>query len=175
MRCVNTGMKKTLWRTTLLAGLLVSGLLACTQAPAADHDRATLAAAIHRWTAAVNAQDVATLTATMTEEVELLDDGATVTGREAAIRALHELVSRGKLSAISSEITISGDVAWHVAGLAQTQKNGGVRGSGQVLEIWKREKGEWKLHRRMTTGVVTPEVSLTRPSTKEPVLDRPKQ
>lgn len=167
-------MNKTLWRITLLAGLLVSGLLACTQAPAADPERAALAAAIQRWTAAVNSQDVAALTATMTEDVELLDDEATVRGRDSAIRALHELVSRGKLSAVSSEITIAGDVAWHVTGLAQTQQNGVVRGSGQALEIWKREKGTWRLHRRMTAGAVSPEISLTRPSTKEPVLERPK-
>jgi ketosteroid isomerase-like protein len=167
-------MNKTLWRVTLLAGLLVSGLLACTRAPAADSERVALEAAIHRWIAAVNAQDVATLTTTMTEDVELLEDAATVSGRDAAIRALRKVVARGPLTATSREITIDNDIAWHVAGLAQTQKNGDVHALGQALEIWKRVKGEWKLHRRMAAGVGTPEVLLTRPSTNEPVLDRPK-
>ena len=167
-------MNKTLWRVGLLAGLLVSGLLACIKAPAADSERVALEAAIHRWIAAVNAQDVATLNATMTEDVELLDDAATVTGRGAAIRALRELVTRGQLTATSREVTIASDVAWHVVGLAQTQKNGDVHALGQALEIWKRVNGEWKLHRRMA-GVVRSEDLLTRPSTKEPVLDRPKK
>jgi ketosteroid isomerase-like protein len=166
-------MNKTLSRVTLVAGLLVCGLAACTRAPAADSERAALGTAIHRWMAAVNAQDVTTLTATMTEDVELFDaGGATVKGREAAVRSLCDM-SHGQLGAVTVEITIANDVAWHVAGLTRTQKNGVVQGQGQALEIWKRVKGEWKLHRRMA-GDTAPGVSLTRPSTNEPVLDRPR-
>jgi ketosteroid isomerase-like protein len=123
---------------------------------------------------AVNARDTATLTSTMTEDVELLDDAATVKGRAAAIHALGELATRGRLVGTTREITIANDIAWHVVGLAQTQKNGDVHALGQALEIWKRVNREWKLHRRMTTGVVTPGDLLTRPSTREPVLDSQK-
>ena len=169
-------MNKAIWRTPLLAGLLVSGLLACTRAPAApESNRVELEAAIQRWMTAVNAQDVATLTSTMTEDVELLDANTTmVAGRDAAIRVLREAVTRGRLNATSREISIANDVAWHVVGLTQTQKNGDVHARGQALEIWKRVKGEWKLHRRMAAGVITPGDALTRPSTSEPVLDRPR-
>jgi len=166
-------MNKALCGVASLAGLLICGLLACTRAPAADPERVALEAAIHRWVAAVNAQDLAALTATMTEDVELLDDGATVSSREAAIRALGELVARGKLVATTVEITISSDVAWHVVGLAQTQKNGDVQARGQALEIWKRVNGEWRLHRRMAAGASTTGDLLMRPSKDEPVLDRP--
>jgi ketosteroid isomerase-like protein len=167
-------MNKTLWRITPLAVLLVSGLLACTQAPAAqDADRVALEAAIHRWMTAVNVQDVDTLTTTMTEDVELLDENVAVKGRDAAIRALREVVTRGQLVATSREITIADDVAWHVVGFTQTQKNGDVHARGQALEIWKRVKGAWKLHRQMAAGLFTPAYSVTRPSTSEPVLDRP--
>src|SRR5262245_13024529 len=148
-------MNRTLLRVPLMAGLLVVSLMACAKAPASDSDRDALAAAIHRWTAAVDAQDVVTLTATMTDDDELLDEVAVVRGRAAAIRALID-TTHGKLGAVTREITIANDVAWHEVGLAQTQKNGDVRGAGLALEIWKREKGEWKLHRRMTTGVVEP-------------------
>jgi ketosteroid isomerase-like protein len=167
-------MYKTLARA-LLAGLLVSGWLTCGMAHAADSERVALAAAIERWMTAVNARDVATLGTTMTEDVELLDDAATVKGRDAAIRALGEVATRARLVGMTREITIANDVAWHVVGLAQIQKNGDVRALGQALEIWKRVNGEWKLHRRMTTGAVTPGELLTRPSTREPVLDRPRK
>jgi len=156
-----------------LAVLLLSGLLACTKAPAADPERVALEAAIQRWVTAVNAHDVNTLTTTMTEDVELLDENAKVTGRDAAIQALREVSMRGQLIATSREITIANDVAWHVVGFTQTQKNGDVHARGQALEIWKRVKGEWKLHRQMAAELITPADSLTRPSTKEPVLDRP--
>jgi ketosteroid isomerase-like protein len=169
-------MNKTLWRVTLLAGLLVGGVLACTRTPAAQGaEQSALESAIHRWMTAVNAQDVTTLTATMTEDVELSDNVATVRGREAAIRALRDAVKDGPLSGVTFEVTIANDVAWHEIGLTQTQKGDLVQGRGRALEIWKRVNGEWKLHRRMTTGAPAPEVSVTRPSTKEPVLDRPKE
>ena len=83
-------------------------------------------------------------------------------------------MSRGKLVATSREITIANDVAWHVAAFTQTQKNGDVHARGQALEIWKREKGVWNLHRQMAAGLITPAELLTRPSLDEPVLDRPK-
>jgi ketosteroid isomerase-like protein len=152
--------------------LLVSGLLACTRAPAADSERVALEAAVQRWMTAINTQDVDTLARTMTEDVELLDNSATVKGRDAAIRTLRELATRGQLVATGRELTIADDVAWRVIALAQTQKNGDVHARGQALEIWKRVQGEWRLHRQMAAGVSTPSVSLTRPATKEPVLDR---
>jgi len=169
-------MNKTLWRIAPLAVLLVTGLLAVTMTLAApDSSRVALDAAIHRWMTAVNAQDVDTLTRTMTENVELLDANAsTVTGRDAAIRALREVVTRGRLVATCREITVANDLAWRVVGLAQTQKNGVMQARGQALEIWMRVNGEWKLHRQMTAELFTPTDLLTRPSTDEPVLDRPR-
>ena len=90
-------MNKAYWLLAPLAGWLVSASLASTPALAADSERVALEAAIQRWTTAVNAQDLAGLNATMTEDVELLDDTMTVTGRDAAIRALREPAMRGPL------------------------------------------------------------------------------
>jgi ketosteroid isomerase-like protein len=169
-------MNKALWRAGPLAVLLLSGLLRFTLALAApDSDRVALDFAIQRWMTAVNAQDVATLTTTMTENVELLDaDASTVTGRDAAIRKLREVVTRGKLLTMSRELTIVNDVAWRVVEIAQTQKGGVMHARGQALEIWRRENGEWKLHRQMAAELFSPTDLLTRPSTSEPVLDQPK-
>ena len=156
-------MNKAPWLVALLASAI---------ALAADSERVALEAAIHRWTTAVNAQDLDALNATMTEDVELLDNTVTVTGRDAAIRALREVATRGQLVATSREITIADDIAWRVVGLAQTEKNGDVHARGQALEIWKRVKGKWKLHRQMAAAFIAPMDSLSRPSPSEPVLDR---
>jgi ketosteroid isomerase-like protein len=166
-------MNETSWRLSLF-GLLIGGLLACTFAPAADSERAALETAIHRWVAAVNAQDAAVLTSAMTDDVELFDaNGATWTGRDAVMRALREHASRGRLIATSREMNIVDDVAWHVAALTESRKGDIVVAAGQALEIWKRVNGEWRLHRRMVTGA--PGAELTRPPTSEPVLDRSKE
>jgi ketosteroid isomerase-like protein len=168
-------MNKALWRAGPWAVLLLTSLVACAKAPAAqESDRVALEAAVQRWVTAVNSQDADTLVSTMTEDVELLDENATATGRDAAIRALREVATRGKLAATTGEITVVDDVAWRVVGFVQTQKNGDVQARGRALEIWKRVKGEWKLHRQMAAGLFTPTESLTRPPTNEPVLDRPR-
>jgi ketosteroid isomerase-like protein len=159
-------------RTTLL---LASGLLACATAFTVDSGRSALESAIHRWTRAVNARDAATLEATMTGDVELSDGVSTVAGREAAIRALNDAAARGQLVAATREIAIANDIGWHVAALTQTHENGDVRARGQALEIWKRVNGAWRLHRRMMSSIGDPGAVLKRPSTKEPVLDRPPQ
>ena len=167
-------MNKRLWRVTFLAGLLFSTLPGCARTPAADPQPVALEAAIQRWLTAVNAQDVVTLSTAMTVDVELSDGAVTVKGRDAAIRALGELATHGRLVATSREISLANEVAWHVVGLSQIQKNGDVKARGQALEIWMQVEGEWRVHRRLLAEVVTAELSLTRPATNEPVLDRPR-
>jgi ketosteroid isomerase-like protein len=156
---------------TCLTRVLLVGLLACAPSYASDADRAELQAAIHRWAAAVEAQDVATMAATMTDDVELSEDATTVKGRDAAIRALRNSTARGRWVATSREITVAHGVAWHLASLARKQKNGVVQAGGQCLEIWTHVGGHWKLHRRLVAGASTTALPLERPPADEPVLD----
>jgi ketosteroid isomerase-like protein len=165
-------MNETPWRLSSF-GLLIAGLLACGIAPAADPQRAALEIAIHRWVTAVNAHDTAALRATMTEDVTLMDGATTVTGRDAVMRALRELATHGRLIATSRELNVVDDVGWHVVAVTESRSDDVVMAAGQALEIWKRVNGEWRLHRRMVSGV--PGNLLTRPPTDEPVLDRSKQ
>jgi ketosteroid isomerase-like protein len=158
-------MNKTLWLALLVSTMAFA---------AADPERVALEAAMHRWATAVNARDADALNATMTEDVQLMDETTTVTGRDAAVRALRDVAARGPLVATSREITINKDVAWRVGGFTQSRKNGDVHALGQTVEIWMRTKGQWKLHRQMAPGLIAPKDLLSRPSPNEPVLDRPK-
>jgi len=163
---------KPLGRITLLAIVLIGSLPGIARAESGVSDRAALETALQRWLVAVNAQDSAALTATMTDDVELSNEVGTVAGRDAAIRALREFAARGRLVATTRELTIAGDLAWHVVGLMQTTRRGDSRAAGQALEIWQRRDGLWQLHRRMAAGASRGDL-LKRPTTKEPVLDRP--
>lgn len=167
-------MTHSIWRMVSLSMLLLSGLPG-PMAFAADSQRVALEGAITGWVSAVNSQDANALSRSMTNDVELLDpDAATVKGRDAATRTLRQVGARGRLVAATREITMANDLAWHVVTFSQIQKNGDVHARGQALEIWKRESGRWKLHRQMSAGIIRPANTLTRPSTDEPVLDRPK-
>jgi ketosteroid isomerase-like protein len=162
-------MNLTIRRLGLLIPLLVASQLGCA-APAADDERAALESAIHRWVTAVNAQDSAVLVETMTADVELTADGRTVAGRDAVVRALIEAARHARLVATTREIQLSGSTARHVATLAWLRKNGDVHAGGEAVDGWKRVNGHWRLYQRIVT-VTAPEVSLERPSTKEPVRD----
>jgi ketosteroid isomerase-like protein len=153
----------------------LASLLGCAMAFGSDSGRLALEAAIHRWNSAVNARDLATLEATMTGDVQLSDGTSTVTGQDAAMRALREVATCGRLVASTREITIANDIGWHVVALTQIQENGDVRVLGQALEIWMRVNGEWKLHRRMMSSFGDPGDLLKRPPPDEPVLDRAPQ
>lgn len=166
-------MNHALWRPALLVGLLTA-LLACAS-PAADSRRIALEDAIQRWLAAVTAGDTSALTTLMTEDVELTDGAKTVTGREAAIATLRDAATRGRLVATTRELEMNDDEAWHTATVTQIAKNGDVHARGVAKETWQRVDGGWKLRRREVTGAIDPGVSLTRPSTKEPVLDERKK
>ena len=164
-------MNKSLW----LIAPLMAGLLACASALASQEaDRAALDAAIQRWTTAVNAGDVDALEATMTEDVEFMDGKTVVTGRDAVIRALRDVPTRGRLATMHRDIGIANLFAWRTAGFTQTTKNGDVNVPGAPLEIWKRVQGTWKLHRQMGGGLIVPTGPLVLTSPNGPVTDQRK-
>jgi ketosteroid isomerase-like protein len=126
-------------------------------------DREAIEAAAQAWAKAFNARDTNALLALATEDLVVLDaNNAPMTGaraREAWKRAVG--TAQRPITNTSKEIVIAGEVAWRIAALGQ----------GQVLEIWKRVAGQWKIHRQMSSNVLTQPKLLPPPS--EPVLDRP--
>lgn len=126
-------------------------------------DRAAIEAAAQAWVKAFNARDTNALLAVATEDLVLIDaNGPPVSGaraRESWKRAMG--TSQGRLTSVTKEIVIAGDVAWRIAALKR----------GQALEIWQRVDGTWKIHRQMSSNLLTHSNVLPPPS--EPVLDRP--
>lgn len=138
-------------------------------------DRAALEATAQAWIASFNARDVDATAALMTEDVVLLDPNiAPVRGRQAARKAWAAAMraAKGRLTTATKELVIAGDVAWRIGTFAQEPRDSGLLGPGQSLEIWKRENGQWKLHRQMSSNLLTAP-RLVRPVPSEPVLDKP--
>jgi ketosteroid isomerase-like protein len=137
-------------------------------------DRAALEAAAQAWVKAFNARDANALVALTTDDVVLMDPGLPpVSGREAARGALRNAVSgaHGQLTSVTKETVLVGDVAWRIAALAHKQRDRDAMNRGQSLEIWKRVKSEWKLHRHMSSGLLFQPKLL--PPAPGPVLDKP--
>jgi ketosteroid isomerase-like protein len=139
-------------------------------------DRVALEAAAQAWTKAFNARDTGALLALVTHDVVLLDPGvAPVSGKEAAREALAQALgaAQGEVTAATKEIVINGELAWRIGALTHKLPIGGAASHGQLLEIWKRVNGEWKLHRQMSSGILAQPKLLPRPLPSEPILDTP--
>lgn len=154
---------KVLLAIAWFAGMGVAPLALATEAA----DRAAIEAASQSWAKAFNARDSKALLALATDELVLLDaNGPPLSGaraRDAWVKALG--TAQGNVTSVSKEIVIAGDVAWRIAALS------GADRQGQALEIWKRVGGAWKIHRQMSSNVLTHSNLLPPPT--EPVLDRP--
>jgi len=110
-----------------------------------------------------------------TEDVVLMDPSlAPVTGR-AAREALRQAlgVAKGQVTNATKELVIADDFAWRIGALTHKLPGGEVASRGQSLEIWKRVKGEWKIHRQMSSSILAQPKLLPRPLPPEPVLDAP--
>lgn len=130
-------------------------------------DRAAIETAAQAWTKAFNTRDANALLALATEDLIVLDaNNPPLSGaraRDAWKKALGK--AQGQVTNVSKEIVIAGDVAWRIAALGNANRQ------GQVLEIWRRVGGGWKIHRQMSSNVLTQPNLLPAPT--EPVLDRP--
>jgi ketosteroid isomerase-like protein len=161
-------------RCLLLVVLLgVSPLVLADEAA----DRAAIEVATQAWFQAFNARDLDALAALTTSDVMLMDTLAAspVTGREAARAAWVKAFAASKaveLTTSTAEVVIAGDVAWRTGVVAQERPKGNVVGRGQILEIWKRVNGAWRLHRQVSSRVL-PQPKLIRQPPSAPVLDRP--
>lgn len=174
-----TGIRSALFvlpGPALVAALLV--LFGVSQGVLADEaaDRRALEAAAQAWTKAFNARNADGLLALTTEDVVLLvPDMPPISGRGAARRFVQRALgaAKGQLTNATKEIVIAGDVAWRVAALAHELPDREIAGRGQSLEVWKRVRGQWKIHRQMSSGLLVAPRLAPRPVPSEPVPDNP--
>lgn len=178
--------------TRIVARLFASAGAAClllappafaqpgTQTPAATSvkqtaDRAAIEAAAQAWAKAFNARDANALLALATEELVLLDPSLPPASGADARAALKKAMGRaqGHITSASKEIVVTGDVAWRIAAFSHRKPAGAMPAHSQALEIWKRVGTQWKLHRQMSSNILTQPTRVPRPLPPDPVLDRP--
>ena len=112
--------------------------------------REEIAAANEKFMATYKRGDAAGVAALYTENGQVLPpDGDFVTGREALRKywqaALDQGIKESRLEII--EVEGHGDTAIEVSRYTLIGEGGGVLGKGKYIVIWKRQAGQWKLHR----------------------------
>ena len=82
-----------------------------------------------------------------------------VKGR-AALQAMWASVFASGISGFAlntEEVESAGDMAWETGNYVMKTKDGKVADRGKYMVVWKRVRGEWKLHRDMwTTSLPAP-------------------
>lgn len=138
-------------------------------------DRAAIEAAAQAWAKAFNARDANALLALATEDLVLLDPNLPPLSGADARESLRKSLGRapGPITSASKEIVVAGDIAWRFAAISHGSSAGALPRHSQALEIWKRVGTQWKLHRQMSSNLLTPPQWVPGPPPPDPVLDRP--
>jgi ketosteroid isomerase-like protein len=161
----------SLWTRSVVSAVLLFAVASWSRADEAT-DRAAIEAAAQDWMKAFNARDTGKLTALMTADVVCLDPNvAPLSGPKAVVQNLR-LAPKDRALSTTKEIELAGEVAWRIASIEHKQPTGATT-YDQSMEVWKRVQGQWKLHRHMSTGLLTPAKLFRRPIPSEPRLDKP--
>jgi uncharacterized protein (TIGR02246 family) len=112
--------------------------------------RGAIATANENFMAAVRKGDAAGLAALYTENGQVLPpNGDFVTGRQAVQMFWQAVMDMGIKEAQLEilEVEGHGDTAIEVSTFTLQGEGGQVLDKGKYIVIWKREEGQWKLHR----------------------------
>ena len=128
-------------------------------APSPTDVRAAIEAVNAKFGAAWGKKDAAAVTALYTANATLLPPNvARVTGAEAILEfwkaALAAAPPAAKLT--STEVEAHGDTAHEVGTYQMFASDGKVVDTGKYVVVWKREGGQWKLHRDIWNSDMAP-------------------
>ena len=139
--------------SAILAIVIV--LVSCASvAPTRGDVRATIEANNKRWVEALGRGDAAGIAGLYTPNAQLLPaNGTVVNGQQAIEKYWQGAIDSGfkSLTLTSVEVEACGDTAYEVGKYTVPGEAGKVLDTGDYIVIWKREKGQWKLHRDIWT------------------------
>ena len=134
----------------------VAALTACTKAVPSDTaaDQAAIRDAEHAWYKAFNSGDAAAVAALYADDAVLAAPNVPAVRGNAAIRDLiakdiNTFHSSGLTVAegATSDVGVSGDVAWQSGTWVVTDNNGATVEAGKGLTIFQRRGGKWMMIR----------------------------
>jgi uncharacterized protein (TIGR02246 family) len=135
--------------TGFLAATLVV-LSGAASVSTAEDVRAAIEAGSKAWTAAVARGDGAAVAALYTTTAQVLPPGGEIArGREAIQKVFQGAIDAGMttLTLTTVEVEAHGDTATEVGTWTWKGKDGATVDSGKYIVIWKKEGGQWRLHR----------------------------
>jgi uncharacterized protein (TIGR02246 family) len=143
--------------TRLLA--LAAVVLAGAAVSAAEDVRAAIETNNKAFSAAVARGDAAAVAALYTSTAQALPPGGEIArGRDAIQKAFQGMIDAGAtdLTLSTLEVEAHGDTAHEVGTWALKAKDGAALDNGKFIVIWKKEAGQWRLHRDIWNSSTPP-------------------
>jgi len=146
---------------SMMARLGIATLLALgtTGSAYAEDLKAAITAADARWATAFMSHDANAVAATYTADGQILAEGSEpVTGTAAIAKFIQGVYAEGvaTVELTTLEVVGHGRHATDVGRYVMKDKAGKELDHGKYVEIWRLEKGGWKLHRDMFNSSVPP-------------------
>jgi uncharacterized protein (TIGR02246 family) len=135
--------------SSLLAVTLVNAFLLWARVSHADEIRTVVEAGNRAFIAAFLAGDASAVARLYTENAQVIAPGEPVArGRSAIAAAWQKTINSGvkDLSLQTAEVESAGDLACET-GIVRLVSRDGRSTQGRYVVVWKREDGQWKLHR----------------------------
>jgi uncharacterized protein (TIGR02246 family) len=161
-----------LMHRSIAGNLLFALLVACAppappapSAPAADTaaDEMAVRTINPAWFAAYAAGDADPIVALYHDDAVVIPPGAPAASGQAAIRefvvadiAGASAAGRTTTAGSSSDVGVSGDLAWESGTFTVTDKSGAVVDSGRFLTVFQRREGGWKIVRDIWNSEAPP-------------------
>ena len=147
--------------TLPLYGLLVPVLLSISASGVARADdlKAGVTAADARWATAFASHDAHAVAAIYTADGQILAGGSDpVSGPAALAKFIQSVLDEGvaAVELTTVEVYGQGRMATDVGRYVMKDKAGKEIDHGKFMEVWRLEKGVWKLHRDMFNSSVAP-------------------
>ena len=138
----------------LAATLAALGACAKTAAPDTAADETAARAVNIAWSKAYNAGDGAAVAALYAEDAVLNAPGAPAARGMASIREYYLKHATGsaatgftEVNDPTSDVGVSGDLAWQSGAFKVTDKSGAVVDTGKYLTVFQRKDGKWMIIR----------------------------
>jgi ketosteroid isomerase-like protein len=148
-------MRRRSTRLVAFAAVVLAG----AAVSAAEDVRAAIEANNKVFSAAVARGDAAAVAALYTSAAQALPPGGEIArGRDAIQKAFLGMIDAGAtdLTLGTLEVEAHGDTAHEVGTWALKAKDGTALDKGKFIVIWKKEAGQWRLHRDIWNSSTPP-------------------
>jgi ketosteroid isomerase-like protein len=138
--------------TAVFAGFVTTGFAGCSGGAAPAPDKAVADEVTATWSKAFNSGDSMAIAALYSDDARLAPPGSSPIDGRASIEAYWkaDIGAGGEVTTLTAGGSMATGNLLHVNGAYEVKSKSGMPlASGQYAQLWRRDKGEWKVQEEM--------------------------